>query len=369
MTEHSVGLRSHSFSFFLAINKESKREDKKKKKKKKKRKMIVVDNSQTFSSLQSQEREVLKELLENPTLISASNQLKSSPERTLSENGPHKKHVYVFQREFATVDPSLVQFVGTDESTTCVGLVIRNRNNGMTSISHMDFPGIINVGLDQMLHSISNPQAILDVHIVGGFDDSPTNGGYRKRTKKEGYSLPLCREIVNALLNRPEKFHLKTLCVLGHNTHTDSQGHARPIVGGILVDTKTGQIMPACFDNRAKCPDDIVRRILIGAASDDPIWRRKMLEIYDTSRDLFIIPPIQWSMYLVQMAFTMNQLSDSDILLQYSTSPFAEPPHFVESHRRIWKYLLEHPDWQYTFPAKRPRVFVRHSDGNWTKHD
>jgi protein N-terminal asparagine amidohydrolase len=116
-----------------------------------------------------QEKEILDILLENPILLSASNLFRSEQERTISDSGAQMKHVYVFQREFATVDPETVgvsfplslsappprptikkrgkkiwqvhhlslfipfslQIVGTDEATTCVGLVIRNRNNGL----------------------------------------------------------------------------------------------------------------------------------------------------------------------------------------------------------------------------------------------
>lgn len=36
-----------------------------------------------------------------------------------------------------------------------------------------------------------------------------------------------------------------------------------------------------------------------------------------------------------EMASSLNQLSDSEVLLQCSTSPAAEPPHFVENERRF----------------------------------
>jgi len=35
------------------------------------------------------------------------------------------------------------------------------------------------------------------------------------------------------------------------------------------------------------------------------------------------------------IASSLNQLSDSEVLMQCSTSPAAEPPHFVENERRF----------------------------------
>lgn len=51
----------------------------------------------------------------------------------------------------------------------------------------------------------------------------------------DGYSIPLCKKIVETMQKRPEKFHVKTLCVLRQNTKYDSQGNALPIFNGLLV--------------------------------------------------------------------------------------------------------------------------------------
>lgn len=51
----------------------------------------------------------------------------------------------------------------------------------------------------------------------------------------DGYSFPLCEKIVQTLLAREEKFHIQTICVLGHNTRRDSYGNAFPIFNGFVV--------------------------------------------------------------------------------------------------------------------------------------
>ena len=58
-------------------------------------------------------------LMEHPVLVSTSLSFKAIPEKkfsisdTYSDEVEKKRHVYVFQREYATVDPTLVD-VGAD---------------------------------------------------------------------------------------------------------------------------------------------------------------------------------------------------------------------------------------------------------------
>nr|GMC84568.1 protein N-terminal asparagine amidohydrolase [Ipomoea batatas] len=80
-------------------------------------------------SSSSQGKDILMALMEHPALVSASSSFSAIQERKFSlSNDSHLvrtrqiKWVYIFQREYATVDPSLVDLVGTDEATTCVGL-------------------------------------------------------------------------------------------------------------------------------------------------------------------------------------------------------------------------------------------------------
>lgn len=332
--------------------------------------MILVDCVTATAAPSQSADEILTSLLRNPTLISASDRLKSTPERKVTGSEPINL-VYVFQREYATVDPNLVKFVGTDEATTCVGLVIRNRETGMTSVSHMDFEGIVDAGLSQMLSLLANHQVetTLDVHLIGGFDDvkdvKGTNGYAHK--KPNGYSLPLCSKIIESLQNRKEKFHLQTLCVLGHNTKINLQGIPLPIITGFLVETSSGMVVPASFDNTSRGPDELVRRVRISVSFEDPNLEGKLLDTYDTHFDKFCIAPCSWVSDWRPYAFYMLQLPNSDFLWQGSTSPYAESPDFVENEKRKWKYLFEHPDWRLTFEDEKPRIFVRAPDGQWKR--
>ncbi|CAK7331775.1 unnamed protein product [Dovyalis caffra] len=342
-------------------------------------------------------RDALLALLEHPKLVSASNSFKAMQEVTFSaskESALQGRWVYIFQREFATVDPARIDdgwilylrlsfaiapslaynFVGTDEATTCVGLVIRNQRNGMTSVAHMDSTKVVDIGLTQMLSLVAdqNFDVDLDVHLIGGFEDvlpKQANDSTRSKTqsKVNGYSFPLCTKIIETLGKRQEKFHIQTLFVLEHNTKRDSRGNAYPVFNGFLVKTSSGSIIPASFDRTMRCPDEIVRRIRVTASYEDPYWNGKLLETYDTQTDRFVIAPCSWTLWQVHAALTLENFSDEEILLHCSTSPSAEGLDFVDNLRRQWDYLIKKPDWNLTFPLRRPRVFEWTTDGSWKR--
>ncbi|KAK6928642.1 Protein N-terminal asparagine amidohydrolase [Dillenia turbinata] len=332
---------------------------------------------------QSPDYDTFVALMEHPFLVNASEILNAIPERKFSfsrdrESGSDRSEdtswVYVFQREYATVNPEIVKFVGTDEATTCVGLIIRNRESGMTSVAHMDSPDIVDIGLTQMMTWLvdHNAEVELDVHLIGGFEDASPNHmngstSPKSRTELNGYSFPLCTKIVKSLLRREEKFHIQTLHVLWHNTRRDFKGNAYPIFNGLLVETSTGIVTPANFDRTSRCPDEIVRRIRVTACCQDPSWDGKLLDTYDTLTDRIVIAACFWTSYEMHKALRLQQLPDSAILLNCSTSPSAEGPDFVENLRRQCEYVIRHPHWRQTFPKRQPRIFERTEDGGWRR--
>ncbi|PIN25177.1 hypothetical protein CDL12_02075 [Handroanthus impetiginosus] len=210
--------------------------------------MIYVSGVPFAPDESSQGVDTLIALMEHPLLVSASNSFKSMAEKKISisensslERSKISKWVYIFQREFATVNPALVDVVGTDEATTCIGIAIRNCKSGMISVAHMDFPSVVDMGLSQMLSLVADDDsdALLDVHLLGGFDDISSQHSYhptKGETKLEGYSYPLCAKIIETLRNRTEKFQIQMLHVLWHNTKWDSEGIGYPIFHGFVWD-------------------------------------------------------------------------------------------------------------------------------------
>ncbi|CAM8961082.1 unnamed protein product [Rhodiola kirilowii] len=346
--------------------------------------MIFVDGVpiSSGSSSSSQDGTSLVSLMAHPYLVSASKGFNSIPERKVFDSEgiavdgtKPMKYVYVFQREYATVDPALVDLVGTDEATTCVGIAIRNPRNGRTSVAHMDSTSIVNTGLSQMLSLLDSDTTDnasgFDVHLVGGYEDISFEKVHGTRSashgKRDGFSFPLCSKIIKALQKNRRKFHIQTLFILHHNTRKDPDGNACPIFNGFLVETKSGSIVPASFGRSMRCPDNIVRGIRVSVSSEDPSWEGKLLETYNTQADRFVIAPCIWTSRQVKISRMLQDLPASEILLICSTSPSAEGPDFVETLRRQWEYLLANPDWRATFPNKKPRVFERTPDGGWVR--
>ncbi|ESQ39070.1 hypothetical protein EUTSA_v10001527mg [Eutrema salsugineum] len=337
---------------------------------------FLNENSSSSLSSSSQESNLLLDVMSHPAIISASDSFKNLEERKVSfgerdtESSTKDRYVYVFQREFAVVNPALVDFVGTDEATTCVGLVIRNRKSGITSIAHIDSPKVVDLGISQMLPLVleDDENAEFDVHMVGGYEDVDIkNANDCDYAEPEGYSFPLCCKLVETLQKRRENFHIQTLFILGHNTKLDAQANTCPIFNGCLMNTSTGSIFPASFNRTSRCPDEIVRRVRVSASFEDSSWKGKLLDTYDTKTDRFIIAPCCWTMRLVEYVWELNQLPDEEILANCSTSPSAEGPDFIDNERRIWNYLLTYPEWSKTFPRRQPHVFKRIANGSWKK--
>ncbi|KAJ9558264.1 hypothetical protein OSB04_012878, partial [Centaurea solstitialis] len=296
--------------------------------------------------------EMVNALLEHPHLISASQSFHAIPERKFSvseESGSQgsagPKCVYVFQREYAIADPALVEIVGTDEATTCIGIVVRNCKSGMTSIAHMDSPNIVDIGLSQMLSLVSDgDDAILD-----GNSDTESE----QDSEMKEYSFELCIKIVEQLAESKVNFHIQNFQVLKNNTRWDSEGNAYPIFHGLAVETSCGSVGPASFDRSTRCPDEVVRRIRLGASFEDPGCTGRLLETYETQTDRIVIPPVSCiefyaldlkiknseraellrSMRKVHIAMAMRHRSDMEILLTTSTSPSAEGPDFVDNQK------------------------------------
>jgi len=90
-----------------------------------------------------------------------------------------------------------------------------------------------------------------------------------------------------------------------------------------------------------------------------------MAEIYDSSRGLVKIGPCKWSPNL-DIAFWLAQ-EDDTILKYLSTSPMAEPPHFVQHMKSTIQFLLEHPNSDSLFPGGQPQLYHRTERGDWER--
>ncbi|XP_060724713.1 protein N-terminal asparagine amidohydrolase [Tachysurus vachellii] len=257
--------------------------------------------------------------------------------------------LYVQQREFAATTPTdgSVSVIGSDDATTCHLLVLRHTGNGATCLAHLDgsstwseVPLLLNAVM-----ALSNPAKAgrLELHLVGGFDDD------NKTSHK------LSREILAAFQKQKEEIHLETCCITDMNDVVKDGIH-RPVIYGIGVNVKTGEVFPATFPHKGPAEDLRSARSFTGG---------QIVEVYDSSKGQVKIGPCRWPVN-TDIAFWLDE--DDEIILQYlSTSPYAEPPHFVQHMKSTIRFLLEHPNADVLFPGGQPQIFQRSEHGQWER--
>lgn len=82
-----------------------------------------------------------------------------------------------------------------------------------------------------------------------------------------------------------------------------------------------------------------------------------------TKLGLFIIPYL--NIFLKNLIYIL--LDDLSISQCLSTSPYAEPPHFVQHIKSTIRFLLEHPNPDALFPGSQPQLFQRSEQGEWER--
>uniref|UniRef100_A0AAY4A4K5 Protein N-terminal asparagine amidohydrolase n=1 Tax=Denticeps clupeoides TaxID=299321 RepID=A0AAY4A4K5_9TELE len=260
--------------------------------------------------------------------------------------------LYVQQREFAATTPSdsSVTVIGSADATTCHLVVVRHTGSGAACLAHCDgsdtwaeVPLIIKA-VTSLSSTAKNGR--LELHLVGGFDDE-------SRT-----SHKLSLNLLAAFQLQQEDIYLETCCITELNDVVVDGVH-RPVVYGLGVNVKTGEVFPASFLVHGPAEDLRSARTFTGGQV-----RRN---VYDPSKEHVKIGPCRWSPNR-DMAFWLSQ--DDETILQYlSTSPMAEPPHFVQHIKSTIQFLLDHPTADSLFPAGEPQVFHRSPRGDWERVD
>ncbi|XP_018428509.1 PREDICTED: protein N-terminal asparagine amidohydrolase [Nanorana parkeri] len=191
---------------------------------------------------------------------------------------------------------------------------------------------------------LNSAEGRLELHIVGGFND------------KRQLSQNLSQQLLRAFDNQAEEIHLVTFCVTDLNDKKDDGVHL-PIIYGIAVNVKTGEIFKARFEDHQ--PDEDLRLAYILAGGN-------MVNIYDAKSEQLNIGPYSWTPF-PNIDFWLEQ-EDEQILQCFSTSPEAEPPHFVRDMRSALLLLKEHPyPCISLFPHGQPRSYKKENDGQWQK--
>ncbi|XP_041061965.1 protein N-terminal asparagine amidohydrolase isoform X1 [Carcharodon carcharias] len=272
--------------------------------------------------------------------------LKSKPVRRIGPKGL----LYVQQREFAATTPQddSVSILGTGDATTCHLVVLRHTGSGATSLAHCDGSDTEET-VPLMLNAVKSLSVGCDsgryeVHLIGGFID------------ERSLSHKLTLELLEAFNRQSENIHLETYCLTELNDVVKKNVHW-PVIYGIAVNVKTGEIFHATFPDRG--PDEVIRsaRNFLGGS---------IMSVYDAKVEQLQIESYQWTLFPAAQ-FWLQQ-TDQVILQNFSTSPLVEPPHFVKHMRSIFQFLIRYPE-ESLFPKGRSRIYKKTADGLWERID
>ncbi|XP_076793577.1 protein N-terminal asparagine amidohydrolase isoform X7 [Arvicanthis niloticus] len=241
-----------------------------------------------------------------------------------------------------------ISILGSDDATTCHIVVLRHTGNGATCLTHCDGSDT-KAEVPLIMSSIKSFSehaecGRLEVHLVGGFSDD------RQLSQK------LTHQLLSEFDKQDDDIHLVTLCVTELNDREENENHF-PIIYGIAVNIKTAEIYRASFQDRG--PEEQLRaaRALAGGP---------MISIYDAKTEQLRIGPCSWTPF-PHVDFWLQQ-DDKQILEHLSTSPLAEPPHFVEHIRSTLMFLKKFPSPEnILFPGNKALLYKKNKDGLWEK--
>ncbi|XP_072275106.1 protein N-terminal asparagine amidohydrolase isoform X5 [Pyxicephalus adspersus] len=220
-------------------------------------------------------------------------------------------------------------------------------------------------------------------------------GDQRRQTCPQDLQEPAGRQETateqGAFDNQAEEIHLVTFCVTELNDTMDNGIHL-PIIYGLAVNVKTGEIFKAKFQDHQPDEDLRLAYTLTGG---------HMVNIYDAKTEQLNIGPYSWTplpnidFWLEQEDQQILQIPDlntrtlacriphyqylSDLacnkpstfvpqIHSFSTSPEAEPSHFVKEVRSALQFLKKHPYPSISlFPAGKPRSYKKKDDGEWQR--
>uniref|UniRef100_A0A672HY52 Protein N-terminal asparagine amidohydrolase-like n=1 Tax=Salarias fasciatus TaxID=181472 RepID=A0A672HY52_SALFA len=219
--------------------------------------------------------------------------------------------LYVQQREFAATTPAdnYVSVIGSEDATTCHMVVLRHTGTGAVCIAHCDGSSTSSE-VPQFVKAVKSlsdacKEGRLELHLVGGFNDE----------SKMSHNLSL--NILAAFQNQEEDIHLETCCTTEMNDVLVDGIH-KPIIYGIGVKVETGEVFPASFTFKGPAENLRSARTFTGGE------------------------------YL-------------------STSPMAEPPHFVQHMKSTIQFVLDHPNPDSLFPGGQPQLYRKAETGDWKR--
>lgn len=233
-----------------------------------------------------------------------------------------------------------VDFIGTDDATTCHIVGIRNTRTGAVAVAHLDQPeGFDEIGA--MEEAVSNgDNAHLELYLVGGFTDPAISD-----------SPALSEAVLRYFCLKSKKTYLLMAARLGPaNTMVDGQGRYAPVCRSLGFRCRDGAVFSGDFPAIVRGPAKTLRSAGMMSEKARPLNRLH----YDPKASSIIITPFQLERNPGMRSFL--RLDDQQILQYTSTSPLVEGPHFAQEMRQVMRLMLTW-DQESMFPNNQPAVY------------
>ncbi|BFZ02622.1 hypothetical protein BsWGS_05661 [Bradybaena similaris] len=279
---------------------------------------------------------------------------------TFFDEYPHFKEVrvvgpvqllYVGQREVAGTSPldEVISILGSEEATTCHIGVLRHTGSGATSLIHFDGSSTSD-GLKTMISIVTDltedmSSGRLEFHLVGGFNDKRRN------------SHEVSGKVFKALYECSQNIHLVTACLTDLNTVYKFTNIPFPVIYGLAVDVKTGELYPATFPDKG--PDLPLR------SARNFTGGKENIVIYDHHTCELVIGPFHYD--ILPDVYIYLTLPNYLIRKYLSTSPEQEPEGFEDSIRASLIQIRDFPDpINSVFRGGKPRRYRKdNTSGMW----
>ena len=169
----------------------------------------------------------------------------------------------------------------------------------------------------------------MDIHVVGGYKD--LNGTSRELSNWLFQEMAtLAQDFYSCI-----EFTLQTACITTMNTSCSSSSHLEPLVRGLALDCRTGQVWMAHCPEQGPAPVSRAARLWVQPRGAPPTLHR--IFTHD-SHELVLTP---FHVVPFKGLETLLRLPDH-VLLQYcSTSPDVEEDDFCSSLRRTLQFLKD----------------------------
>jgi len=287
-------------------------------------------------------------LQHNPTLKENSSRLVSEKSQVV---GPGSL-LYVSVREFATTYPhdNKISILGSDDFTTNIAILVRHSGSGAVGLTQLD--RVNEEGITSMLQRVSTLsygyEGRTEVHLVGAFSDT------------KGVAAAIIHSCLSTLHRVRNTLELVTCCV-GELCTIRRNGAPWPLIYGIGINVKTGEVFPAQFPDKGPDMDLRTARTFAGGESVG------MIDLYDVNREELRIGPFSYEP--MRAVDIWLQQTDDFLLQSLSSCPEVSPPSFLPQLRSAFKRIKQDPYPAVSvFGANQPRLYRKDElTGHWVR--